>query len=336
MSTSTSNSALSAAITRRQALIGAVAMVATGAQAQATGDWPNRPIRFIVPGPAGAGMDIFARLIQSQLQTALNQTVVMEYKPGANSIIGIDATAKAAADGYTLLIAPSSAIAINPVIQPKLPFDVPRDLSAVAQIGAAGTLLMASQASGFKNLQDMVRYAKANPGKLSYGSWGNGSTGHLAMEGIKAHYGLDMPHVPYKGTAQLVVDLLGNNISVGFTDISSPIVHIRAGKLFAIGATGSARGPALPEVPTVTEQGYKFDVDGWYGLFVRSGTPQPIVDRLNLEVGRILAAEEMRQKFASLNMLIPPHKNAAGFAATVKSDTGIWQSLAKQANLKME
>lgn len=322
-------------LSRRLVLGCASLVLAVGAAAQ-TGDWPSRAVRIVVPGPAGSGMDIFARTIQVPLQTALKQPVVIDNKPGANSIIGIDATAKAAPDGYTLLMAPSSAIAINPILQPKLPFDVQKDLVPVAQVGAAGILLMANPASGFKSLADMVRYAKANPGKLTYGTWGNGSTGHLVMEGIKARYGLDMPHLAYKGTAQVVVDLLANTISVAFTDIASPIPHIRAGTLIPLGATGSARGPALPELPTLTEQGYKFDVDGWYAIFAPAGTPPAIVSRLNQEIGRILAAPEVRQQFAQQNMLIPPHKDAGQFGATVKSDIELWQSLAKAAKLKLE
>jgi tripartite-type tricarboxylate transporter receptor subunit TctC len=322
-------------LNRRLALGCAACMLAFGAAAQ-TGEWPVRPIRLVVPGPAGSGMDIFSRLIQSPLQIALRQPVIIDNKAGANSIIGTDAVAKAAPDGYTILLSNSSATAINPVLQSKMPYDTQKDLVPVAQVGAAGILLIANPASGFKSLADMVRYAKANPGKLTYGSWGNGSTGHLVMEGIKAHYGLDMPHLPYKGTAPVVLDLLTNTISVAFTDIASPIPHVRAGKLVAIGATGSRRGPALPDLLTLTEQGYKFDVDGWFGVFVPAGTPPAVVNRLNQEIGRILATDEIRRRFAEQNMLIPPHENAAQFAATVKSDTELWQSLAKVAKLRID
>ncbi|MBP8306503.1 MAG: tripartite tricarboxylate transporter substrate binding protein [Burkholderiaceae bacterium] len=320
----------------RRTFIGAtLAMLAGGALAQ-TGDWPSRPIRLVVAGPAGAGMDIYARLLAAPLQAALKTPVVVDNKAGANSIIGNDAVAKSAPDGYTFLFTPSSAIAINPIVQPKMPYDTQKDLLPVAQIGAGGILLMTNPASGFKSLQDMVRYAKANPGKLSYGSWGNGSTGHLVMEGIKAHYGLDMQHVAYKGTAAVVTDLLGDSIKVAFTDIASPVPHIRSGKLVAMGATGSGRGPALPEVPTLTEQGYKFDADGWYGVFAPAGTPLAIVRRVNEEINKILATDEMRQKFASQNMLAPPIKSAEQFASTVKSDIEMWQALAKAIKLKID
>jgi len=323
-------------ISRRAVLAFTSLLTAFGASAQ-TGEWPARqPIRMVIPGPPGGAMDIFARLIQLPLQNALSQSIVMDFKPGANSIIGLDAVAKAAPDGYTLVIAPSSAIAINPLILPKMPFDVKTDLVPVAQLGAAGILLVTNPGTGFKSLRDMVAFAKANPGKLAYGSWGNGSTGHLVMEGIKAHYGLDMPHVPYKTTAQEIVDVMGNNLSVAFTDIASPIPHIRSGKLVALAATGSGRGPALPELSTVTEQGFKFDSDGWFGIFAPAGTPPAIIARLNQEIGKAVALDETRQKFTQQNMAIPPHKSAAQFAATVKSDIEQWQSLAKKANLKMD
>ncbi len=325
-----------ARLSRRSLLAGAAALAVPGiGSAQGTA-WPSRPLRLVVPGPAGAGSDIFARLLATPLGEALRQPVVVDNKAGANGLIGNDAVAKAPNDGYTLLLSPSSAIAINPIIQPKMPYDTQKDLQPVAQIGAAGILLVAHPSTGFKSLADLVRYVKANPDKLSYGSWGNGSTGHLVMEGLKAHYGLTLPHVPYKGVSPLVSDLLANTISVGFVDIASPVPHIRAGKLQALGATGSARGPALPEVPTLTEQGYRFDSDGWYGIFVPAGTPRDIVVRLNQEFNRILATDETIQKFAAQNMPRPPLKNADQFAATVRQDMETWQSLARVAKLKID
>lgn len=325
-----------APISRRTVLASLSLLAASGARAQGQ-DWPARqPIKLVIPGPPGGAMDNLARALQLSLQQALNQTLVFDFKPGANSIIGIDAVAKAPADGYTILIAPSSAIAINPVIVPKLPYDAQKDLVPVAQMGAGGTLLMASPGSGFKNLQDMVAYARANPGKLSFGSWGNGSTGHLVMEGIKAHYKLDMPHVPYKTTAQEITDLLAGTIQVAFLDVVSPLPHIASGKLTALGISGSHRGPALPNVPTLTEQGFKFDSDGWFGVFAPAGTPAAIVNRLNQEIGKAMAMEEGRQKFTQANMALPAFKNPAQFGATVKADMALWQGLAKQAQLKID
>lgn len=322
-------------LNRRAAIGAALITLAFGAAAQ-TGDWPSRPVTIVVPGPAGSGMDIYARLLAAPLQEALKVPFVVENKAGANSIIGNNTVAKAAGDGYTFLLAPSSSIAINPIIQPKMPYDTVKDLQPVAQIGASGFLLIANPSSGMRTLQDMVNYARANPGKLFYGTWGNGSSGHLAMEGIKKHYGLDMQHAPYKGTAGLVTDLRGGQIMVGFTDIASPVPHVKAGTLVALAVTGSARGPALPDVPTLTEQGYKFDADGWYGVFAPAATPASIVSRMNQEINKILQTEEMRERFASQNMLKPPIKTVEQFTATVHSDIALWQKLAKDVNLKIE
>ncbi|MGN5479314.1 Bug family tripartite tricarboxylate transporter substrate binding protein [Cupriavidus basilensis] len=281
-------------------------------------------------------MDIFARLISARLNEALRQPVVVDNRPGANSLIGTDMVAKSAADGYTLLMSPSSAIAINPLIQPKMPYDALKDLAPVAQAGAAGILLVAHPSTGFRRLADLANYAKSNPDKLVYGSWGNGSTGHLVMEGIKAHYGLKMQHIPFKGSAQLVTDLLSKNMLVGFTDIASPVPHIRSGKLVALGCTGSTRGPALPEVPTLSEQGYRFDKDGWYGVFAPAGTPAPVVQRLNQEINRILTTDDVVQKFAQQNMPRPATPTASQFAAIVREDVSAWQGLAKVANLRID
>jgi tripartite-type tricarboxylate transporter receptor subunit TctC len=320
-------------LNRRTALMGSLLLGTSLSTLANTGAWPNRPIRLVVAGSAGAGGDIFARLIAEPLSKVIGQPVVVDPKPGANGLIACDTVAKAAGDGYTLLFAPSSSILINPVILPKMPYDPAKDLLPITQFGAAGILLMANPKTGFKNLADMVAYAKAHPGKMSYGSWGNGSSGHLAMEGIKAHYGLDITHVPYKTIVGEVTDLIAGNLHVAFTDIASPVQHMRAGRLHALGQTGSQRWPATQDVPTLSEQGYKFEADGWYGFFAPAGTPQPIIDRLNSEINRLQASEEVRKKIEGQNMIVPPSRNAHEFAASIKKDAVIWQGLAKVTDL---
>lgn len=321
-------------IKRRTVLMSSL-LLGTGVKANAnTGNWPERPIRIVVAGSAGAGGDIFARLIAIPLQKILKQPVVVDPKPGANGLIACDAVAKAAGDGYTLLFAPSSAILINPVMHTKMPYNTEKDLIPITQVGAAGILLVANPTTGFKNLADMVAYAKANPGKLAYGSWGNGSSGHLAMEGIKARYGLEMSHVPYKTLVSEVTDLIANNISVGFTDIQSPIPHMRNGRLVGLGQTGSQRWPATQDLPTLSEQGYKFEADGWYGMFAPAGTPTEIIDRLNDEINRLQKTDEVRQKIEGQNMIVPASRSARQFAASIKKDAAIWQGLAISADLK--
>lgn len=324
--------------TRRTAFCAALATFSLGTAAQTATPanvWPERPIRFIVAGPPGGGNDIFTRLVAAQVQTSLKQTALVDNRPGANGLIGNDAVAKSAKDGYTFLFTASSSIAINPLVVAKMAYDSEKDLVLVVQMGAGGILLMTNPASGFKTLQDLVAHAKAHPGKLSCGTWGNGSTGHLVMEGIKEHYGLDMQHVPYKSTAAEVMDLLSDNLRVAFTDITSPLPHIRNGKLVALGATGSARGPALPDLPTLAEQVFAFNAEGWFGVFA-PGAPMAIVQRMNEEINKALGQPEMRQRFAEQNMLVPPARNAEQFAATVQGDIERWQVLAKAIKLKAE
>jgi len=320
---------------KRRTVLASSLLLGAGIKAHAnTGDWPSRPIRIVVAGSAGAGGDIFARLIATPLQKVLGQPVVVEPKPGANGLIACDTVAKAVGDGYTLLFAPSSAILINPVMIAKMPYNTEKDLTPVAQVGAAGILLVANPSTGFKNLADMVAYAKANPGKLSYGSWGNGSSGHLAMEGIKAHYGLDMPHVAYKTLVSEATDIIGNNIGVGFMDIASPIPHMRDGRMVGLGQTGSQRWPATQDLPTLAEQGYKFEADGWYGIFAPSGTPQAIVDKLAEEINRVQSSDEVRKRIEGQNMVVPAKRTAKQYADEIKKDAKIWQGLAIAANLK--
>ncbi|MDH0738905.1 Bug family tripartite tricarboxylate transporter substrate binding protein [Achromobacter spanius] len=320
--------------TRRAILLGGMLMGLGVNALAANGNWPDRPIRLVVAGSPGAGGDIFARLLAAPLSNALKQPIVVESKPGANGMIACSAVAKAEPDGYTLLLAPSSAILLNPVVLPSLPYDPEKDLLPVAQVGAAGILLVANPSMGFKNLADMVAYAKANPGKLAYGSWGAGSSGNLAMEGIKAHYGLDMPHVPYKQLVTESTDLMANTISVGFMDIASPVPFMRSGKLVALGQTGSRRWPATMDVPTLAEQGYNFEADGWYGVFAPAGTPPEIIDRLNAEIYRAQHTPDVQASIEGQNMIVPPTISAKEFAASIKRDAVIWQGLAKVADLK--
>lgn len=315
------------------ALLGLAVLGSTSASAQT---YPNRPVRIVVPFATGGPADVYARFIAQRLSDSLGQSFVVDNKPGGGSVIGTDLAAKAAPDGYTFLFTPSSAIALNPLVVAKMPYDTQRDLLPVAQIGQSGFLMLAHPSTGFKTMQDMVQFAKANPGKLAYGTWGTGSSGHLAMEGLKQQFSVDMPHIPFKGSAALINDMMGNTISVGFADIASPVPHVRAGRLVALGVTGSRRAPALPDLPTVAEQGYKFDADGWYGVFAPAGTPMDIVRRMNAEINKLLATDDMRQKFIAQNMPAPPIKSAEQFAATVRSDIALWQGLAKGINLKAD
>lgn len=318
----------------RRALVGSALLCLTGvAASQSPGAWPDRPIRFVVAGPVGGGMDTFTRMIAEKVQTSLKQAVFVENRPGANGILGNGVVAKAPGDGHTFLFTASSSIAINPLMVARMPYDTQRDLVPVTQMGTGGIVLVANPSTGFTQLKDVVEFARKNPGKLSYGSWGNGSTGHLVMEGIKKEYGVFITHIPYPSTAGEVVDLLGGRIDIAFTDVTSPLPHIRSGKLTALGVTGAGRGPGLPDVPTLAEQNYKFDAEGWFGVFAPAGTPATIVRRMNEEINKTLATDELRQRFTALNLSIPPSRSAVEFAEIVKADMRRWQGLAKAINL---
>lgn len=299
--------------------------------------WPAaKPIRLVVPGGAGSGSDIFARLIGARLGEALQQTIYYDNKAGANGIIGNDFVAKAPADGYTLLFSNASAVALNAVIQPKLPYRTLEDLVPVAQVGAGGVLLVVTPDVPVKDIKGFIQYVQAHPDELSYGTWGTGSTGNLAMEALKAESRLRISHVPYKTSAQVLTDLQGGILRVAFVDAASPVNLIKAGKLVALGVTGSHRVPAFPALPTVQEQGYQLGADGWYGVFAPAGTAPAIVQRLNTEINRILAAPAMRPTFQTWNMSEPPIKTPAEFAQTLRDDVGIWGAIARTGQFKVE
>ncbi|MGH8784181.1 MAG: Bug family tripartite tricarboxylate transporter substrate binding protein [Cupriavidus necator] len=299
--------------------------------------WPAaRPIRMVIPGGAGAGTDIFARLIGARLGQALNQTIVYDNKPGANGIIGNDIAAKAAPDGYTILISNASSVAVNPAIQPKLPYQTLRDLLPIAQIGSGGVLLVVTPDVRVKDMNGLVKYVKSNPDNLVYGTWGIGSTGHLSMEAIREKAGLKITHVPYKSMGQVLTDLQGGTLKIAFVDAASPLPLIKAGRLVPLGITGSHRAPALPAVPTMQEQGYNLGADGWYGLFAPAGTPQAVVQRLNAEINRILAAPGVFPVFANWNMSTPPIKTPAEFAQTIREDIEQWRAIARTAQVTLD
>ena len=307
----------------------------TAAQAQ-TADWPNRPIRFSVPSAPGGPTDTFARIFAEQMSRTFGQPIVIDNKPGANGIIGNDLVAKAAPDGYTLLFTYAAAIAINHTLIPKLPYDALKDLQPIAQIGAGGNLLVVTADFPAKNLREFIDLARAAPDKYDYGSWGVGSGGHLAMEALKMQAGLKIRHIPYKSVPFILTDLLGGSIKVAFVDSTTSLPHIRNGKLRPLVGSGTKRGPALPDLPTMTEAGYKFDVDAWYGMFAPAGTPMGVVQRVNQEVNRVLASPEMRARFTALNQAEPPVKSVEQFAQTVRDDIAAWGAVIKAADVKAE
>ncbi|EON17415.1 extra-cytoplasmic solute receptor [Cupriavidus sp. GA3-3] len=312
---------------RRRDVLRALAALGLGAAAGplcASNAWPAKPIRLVVPAPPGGGTDLFARALAASLGKALGQTIVVDNKPGATGIIGNDTVAKASPDGYTLLFTYAATVVINQTLQPKLPYDGLRDLLPVAQVGAGGNFLVVTPDFPARTLKELVAHVLKRPDAYDYGSWGIGSGGHLTMEALKMQTGMKLRHVPYKGVAQILTDMQGGVVKVAFVDTSSSLPLIRAGKLRALAISGTRRAPATPDVPTMTEQGYRFDTDSWYGLFAPAGTSAAIVQRLNAEVTRLLADAPMRERFLQLNMGMAPARSAEQFAQTVRDDVGVW------------
>ncbi|MEM5277243.1 tripartite tricarboxylate transporter substrate binding protein [Cupriavidus taiwanensis] len=312
---------------RRRALLrglAALGMIPAAAPLHGANGWPARPIRLVVPAPPGGGTDLFARTLAAALGQALGQTIVVDNKPGATGIIGNDAVAKASPDGYTLLFTYAATVVINQTLQPKLPYDGLRDLLPVAQIGAGGNFLVVTPEFPARTLREFVEQVRKRPDTYDYGSWGIGSGGHLTMEALGMQTGIRLRHVPYKGVAPILADLQGGVIKAAFVDTSSSLPLIRAGKLRALAVSGTRRAPATPEVPTMTEQGYRFDTDSWYGLFAPARTSAAIVQRLNAEVNRLLADAAMRERFLQLNMGMAPARTPEQFARTVRADVAVW------------
>lgn len=322
-------------LTRRQtlaSLIASLGTVPTFAQA----NWPNRPIRMIVPSGGGSGGDLMARTFGNALASGLHQPVVIDNKPGANGVLAIETVLQQPADGYTLAFLSSSYTVINQALQPKLPYDVVADLVPIVQIGAGGIHLVVTPDFPAKTLADFVALARANPGKYNYGSWGVGSTGHLMMEWLKSTARIDLRHIPYKTVPQIYQDMQGGNLTVAWVDASSSVSLIQTGRLRALAISGSRRGPAFPNLPTLTEQGFKFDSDAWYGIFARKGTPSVVINGVNEHVRAALKSDALQARFLQLNMAETPQRTPIAFAQTVKDDLAIWKGIVRDNNIQVE
>ncbi len=259
--------------------------------------YPSKPIRIVVPYPAGGGIDIMSRLIAQRLAQRFSQSVVVENKPGAGTIVAAESVARAAPDGHTLLITTDATITINPYLYAKLPYDAVKDFAPVSQLVLLNQLLLAHPALPVSNLKELIAHAKANPGKLNYASYGVGSQPHLAMEILKSQTGSDIVHVPYKGIPQAVPAAIAGEVQLTFSGAASSQAHIRAGRLKALAIGGAARLPLLPDVPTFAESGFpEVPANAWFGLFAPAGTPREVITLLHGEVVRLLKEPEFVQK----------------------------------------
>lgn len=319
--------------TRRLLLAGAAAFIAaSGALAQT---YPSKAIRFIVPYPPGGGTDIVARLVAAKMTVSMGQPVVVDNKPGASTIIGTDMMAKAAPDGYTFgLITDSHAI--NPVFFPKLPYDSIKDFEPLTQLVFVPLVLVAHPSLNVKTVGELIAAAKSRPGKINYASIGNGTPHQISMEWLKSMAGISMTHIPYKGVAPALTDLVAGQVDVMFTGTSSAIPHVKAGKLNALAVSSAKRQPSFPDTPSVAEAGLpEFDLMTWYGVTMPAGTPPAITQRLNQEITAALNQPDVKERLAALGVVGAP-SSPAEFGAFIKSESLKLARIIKATGVKPE
>lgn len=298
--------------------------------------YPTRPIRIIVAyTPAGA-TDVLARAIGQKMSEAWGQPVIVDNRPGAAGNIGTGLAAKAAPDGYTLLMATAGTHGINPSLYRHLNWDAVKDFTPVSLVAMVPNILVVNNALPVKSVKELIAYAKANPGKLSYGSPGLGSTAHLSMELFKSMTGTQMVHVPYKGSAGVLADVMGGQIAVTMDNIPPYLPQVRAGKIRALAVSPAKRTPAAPELPTVAEAGVPgYESGAWFGLVAPAGIPKPIIDKLTAETQRILKLPDVHERISSLGADIVG-SSGDEFAALIKSEIAKWAKVIKEANVELQ
>ncbi len=320
---------------RRAALLLVLAAPLLAAPAVAD-DYPSRPIRLIVPYAPGGGADSVARIVAKRVSESIGQPIVIENRGGAGSIVGTDMVAKAAPDGYTLLLGQSGPISINPAVYKTLPYDPVKDFAPITMTTAYPYMLVVNSELPAKTLKEFVALAKSKPGAMNYGSTGVGAANHLVAELFNSKAGLQMTHVPYRGTALAVGDLLGGQLSVVFGDPISVLPHIRSGKLRALAVTSLERSPVAPEVPTVAESGYPgFEALAWHGILAPARTPPEIVKKLNAEIVKALADPETNKLLTNQAMQTVGNTPEA-FAAFIQKDIATWKAVAAAAKVTVE
>jgi tripartite-type tricarboxylate transporter receptor subunit TctC len=319
-------------------LIMAVHAAATTASAQnapGKSNYPNRTIRILLPFPPGGGSDVMARKIGQKMTERWGQQVIIDNRPGAGGNIAAEAVANATPDGYTLLVAASAQLAVNPSLYPKLPFDPVKSFAPVSLIGSVPNILVANPSLPVHSLKELINFAKARPGQLNYATAGSGSTAHLSAELLKLEAGIDIVHVPYRGAAPGVIDVLSGQVPLMMVGMPSVLGHVKAGKLRALGITALKRSQAAPEIPTFSETIPQFESTVWYGLFAPAGTPADIVDKLNEEVLNILRMNDAKEIFAAQGIEIIGN-SPAEFAAYIKSELAKWAVVVKKSGAKVD
>ena len=299
-------------------------------------DYPSRPIRLIVPYAAGGGADSVARIVAKRVSESIGQTIVIENRGGAGSIIGTELVKNSSPDGYTLLLGQSGPISINPAIYKDLPYDPLKDFAPISMTTAYPYIMIVSPALGVKTVKEFVALARSKPGQLNYGTTGVGAANHLVTELFDRKAGIEMTHIPYRGTALAVTDLLAGHVQVVFADPISALPHMNAGTLLALAVTSKDRSPVAPAVPTISESGYPgFDAIAWHGILAPANTPPAIVNKLNAEIVKALKDPETAMLLEKQAMQTVGSSPQA-FASFITQDIAIWKEVADQAKVEVK
>ena len=313
-----------------------LAMALAGISAASAQTWPDRPVRILVGYPPGGGTDLVARLVQQPLTTAWGQPVIIDNRPGANAIIAAEAVAKAKPDGYTLLMAYATEVAVNPATMKKLPYDPERDFTPIVQLASAPLVLAVNPALAAKDVRELIALAKAKPGTLSYSSSGSGSVHHFAGELFKLQTGADLLHVPYKGSGPATADAVSGQVQVTYASVASVLRFVQAGRLRALAVTSKKRSSQMPEVPSMVEAGLTdFELTSWYGLLAPAGTPPGIVAKIHADVMAALGSAEIQKSF-SVQGLDMAGGTSQEFGAYIRGEAAKFARIAKAGNIHAE
>ena len=311
-----------------------LAASATAAQAQA--NYPSKPVRVIVPYPAGGTTDIIARIAANQLTERLKQPFIVENRAGASGAIGSQAVAQSAPDGYTLLMGTASSHGINSALQKSLPYDAVKDFAPVTVVANTPNIIIANPNVPVKNLGDLIKLAKAEPGKINFGSTSPGGSPHMSAELVKMMASIDMTHVPYKGAAPMLTDLIGGQVQIGFDNLPSSIGFVKSGKVRALAVTTAKRWPGAPDIPTVAESGVPgYEVSGWFGLLAPAGTPKDILHKLQAAIADAVRSPAVSKQLQDLGAE-PVANTPEVFAQEIKDDVEKWITVVKNTGVKME
>jgi tripartite-type tricarboxylate transporter receptor subunit TctC len=315
--------------------IAAFALAAVAACAWAQGEYPAKPIKMIVPFPPAGGTDILARTVANQLATANKWTVVVDNRAGAGGNIGVDAAAKSAPDGYTLVMGQTSNLAISPTLYAKLPYDPVKDLEPIVLVGSGPVAIVVRADSPYKTLGDLIAAAKAKPGSITMASPGNGTVAHLSGVRLMKATGAKFEHIPYKGAAGAIPDILGGNVDFFISSVPTLQSHVAGGKMRALAVSSLKRSPVMPNVPTVAETVKGFEANTWFGVLAPAGTPKPIVAKLNAEINKALQAPAVKKAIEAEGGEVlggTPEE----FAKLIKADLAVWGALVKESGAKVD